>query len=234
MAQATVLQFYNPEIMRHFGAGIVNPALWTIGVEIQFYIMMPFLAALFYRSRALYWALFLVFVLISAGYSLYLDVNWGDRLVIKLLGVSFIPWIAMFMVGNLVWFYWAEVRPYFEGKVLRWALIYGACATAGYLFQITSEIMISGNRITILLFFPLAALVLSVAYTRPSLGLVLRGNDISYGMYLWHMPVIGCWLYLGGAQSYIGIFMCIFATALLALLSWRLVEAPALKRKTLP
>lgn len=110
-AQATILQFYNPEIVRHFGAGIVNPALWTIGVEIQFYIAMPFLAAIFHRSRALYLFVFAAFALISASYSLYLDVNLGDELAVKLLGVSFIPWIAMFMVGNLAWFHWKAIRP---------------------------------------------------------------------------------------------------------------------------
>lgn len=233
-AQATILQFYNPEIVRHFGAGIVNPALWTIGVEIQFYIAITFLAAIFHRSRALYMALFATFMLISAIYSMYLDVEWGDALVVKLLGVSFIPWIVMFMVGNLAWFHRSAILPYLEGKTAQWAMVYAGCAVIGYLFQSMSGVMISGNRISILLFIPLAALVLSAAYTRPSLGLALGGNDISYGMYLWHMPVIGCWLYLGGAQSYLGIAACVAATVALAMLSWRLVEAPALRRKSAP
>lgn len=233
-AQATILQFYNPENMRHFGAGIVNPALWTVGVEIQFYFAMPFLAAIFHRSRALYMVLAAIFVLISAVYSLYLDVNWGGEVVVKLLGVSFIPWIAMFMVGNLAWFQWEAIRPHLEGKTAQWALVYTGCAVTGYLFQSVSGVIISGNRISILLFIPLAALVLSAAYTRPSLGLALGGNDISYGLYLWHMPVIGCWLYVGGAKSYLGIVACLTVTAALAMLSWRLIEAPALKRKSSP
>jgi len=230
-AQATIFQFYNPESMRHFGAGIVNPALWTIGVEIQFYIAMPFLSALFHRSRALYACLFAAFALISAAYSLYLDVEWSDHIATKLLGVSFIPWIAMFMVGNLAWFHWGKIRGYLEGRFVLWFLVYVVCALIGHQFQSKSGIIISGNRISLLLFIPLAALVLSAAHTRPDMGRILRGNDISYGVYLWHMPVIGCWLYLNGAQTYPGMAACILITAILGILSWRWIESPALKRK---
>ncbi|MFZ3008386.1 MAG: acyltransferase, partial [Phenylobacterium sp.] len=37
-AQLTILQFYNPEFMRAFGAGVINGSLWTIAVELQFYV----------------------------------------------------------------------------------------------------------------------------------------------------------------------------------------------------
>ena len=45
-------QFYNPEFFRGFGMGVVNGALWTISVELQFYLFLPlFYAVVFPRVR---------------------------------------------------------------------------------------------------------------------------------------------------------------------------------------
>lgn len=69
-AQSSFLQFYNPEWSRHYGAGIINSALWTITVEMQFYVMMPVLAWVFHRTRSGYALLFAGLVAFSAFYSL--------------------------------------------------------------------------------------------------------------------------------------------------------------------
>lgn len=235
-AQLSFLQFYNPDFMRQYGAGIVNPALWTISVELQFYVMMPLLLLLFRVSRGLFFGLFLFFVAISATYSLYLDPIYGETTAAKLLGVSFIPWIAMFIVGVIAQFYWPRISRFFVGKLAHWALIYLVCALIGSYVQNMTGIMITGNRITILLFLPLSGLILALAYADPRLSGFLRGNDISYGLYLWHMPVIGTWLYLGLPQTYAGIVACVVIAIGVALLSWFAVERPALamKPKTQP
>ena len=41
VAQTTVFQFWNPEHFRGFGMGVVNAALWTISVELQYYFFVP-------------------------------------------------------------------------------------------------------------------------------------------------------------------------------------------------
>ena len=41
MAQITFLQFYNIDMFREFGVGVINGSLWTISVELAFYILLP-------------------------------------------------------------------------------------------------------------------------------------------------------------------------------------------------
>ena len=53
----------------------------------------------------------------------------------------------------------------------------------------------------------------------------------SYAFYLWHAPVL--WMLASSAESpWMQIMIAFAATAAIAELSWRLVEAPALKLKT--
>ena len=39
--QVSFVQFFNPEQFRGFGIGVANGALWTITVELQFYLFVP-------------------------------------------------------------------------------------------------------------------------------------------------------------------------------------------------
>lgn len=41
IAQLTFFQFYNPDFLRSYGVGTLNGSLWTIPVELQFYIILP-------------------------------------------------------------------------------------------------------------------------------------------------------------------------------------------------
>ena len=48
-AQLSFLQIYNPEFMRGYGTGVLNGSLWTITVELQFYVIVPCLYILLRR-----------------------------------------------------------------------------------------------------------------------------------------------------------------------------------------
>lgn len=37
------VQFYNPDWLRGFGTGVLNGSLWSIPVELQYYVLLPFL-----------------------------------------------------------------------------------------------------------------------------------------------------------------------------------------------
>ena len=41
IGQLTLFQFFTPDALRDFGYGCPNGSLWTIPVEIEFYILIP-------------------------------------------------------------------------------------------------------------------------------------------------------------------------------------------------
>ena len=59
----------------------------------------------------------------------------------------------------------------------------------------------------------------------------VRNNDLSYGLYLYHMPIINFLLVLAVASASGNAVLTVGAGLLAACLSWYLVERPSLRRK---
>ena len=78
----------------------------------------------------------------------------------------------------------------------------------------------------------LAGLILSAAFSAEGLThKLLRGNDISYGVYVYHMLVINSLIQLGYYGAWPHGLAAATITALVAFASWRCVERPALGLK---
>jgi peptidoglycan/LPS O-acetylase OafA/YrhL len=237
LGQMTFVQFWNPPFMREFGIGVLNGSLWTISVELQFYVLVPVLYRLFGRlgkvgmDRAI---LVLIPCFAAVGVVFHrMHVGHEDQTVFKLLYVTFLPWFWMFLVGV-----WAQrnfelLHGLLAGprRIVAWFLVFVACSWA-------SENLLgsrSGNGIDPLAFLPLAAVVFGCAYTLPTLAeRLLRRNDISYGVYIYHLPLVNLamWLGLGGAVLHVGYVVA--GAVVLATLSWVFVERPCLRMKRRP
>jgi len=237
LGQLTIVQFYNPDFMRAFGTGVLNGSLWTITVELQFYVLIPLL----------YWALqqlerrrigtnatlsVLTLVFLAAHVAFHsLGFADSEAIAAKLVKVSFLPWFYMFLVGVLAQRNFPALHRMLANRfwIIGPAYLIGAVACA-QLFRLSA-----GNRIHPLLFVGLATAVFSGAYSRPQLaGQLLRHNDVSYGVYIYHIPVINLLMYYGlvGRVSYV--VLAVAAAIALAALSWFGVERPAIKRKKHP
>jgi peptidoglycan/LPS O-acetylase OafA/YrhL len=59
----------------------------------------------------------------------------------------------------------------------------------------------------------------------------LNKNDISYGIYLYHMPVVNFLIYNNISGSYFSFAICLILTVLLAIISWKVIEKPFLSLK---
>lgn len=220
LAHGSLLQFANPEFLRGFGTGAINPSLWSISVELQFYLLTPVVSWWIAKGSVVRAA----GLVLLAGLNILNYGNTHATAVSQLFQVSFAPWLFMFAVGA----YFAHDGVLRERiaqlRLVALLVVYGLvcllCAWAGLKF---------GNSMSPVLFCVLAAVVFKVAVSAPRLSdRLLRGNDISYGIYIYHLPLINLFLYQGWQR---------FAAAIPAVaiilgwLSWRLIEEPMLARK---
>lgn len=234
-AKTSFLQFYNPDFMRSFGDGVLNGSLWTITVLLQFYIITP----------ALYWlcvnekmprrtdlTLLAVAAVSLATNRLLLDhfhAEYSDTVIWKLIRVSFVPWLYMYIAGILAKRHWRCLAQFSRPRTALLALV----SYMVYAYIITQVLhQPSGNFAGPLLFVPLALTIIIVAYTYPALaGRLLKRHDVSYGMYIYHMPVVNQLLHLG----YIGPISVLFAMAAsvsMATVSWLTIERMAIRLKS--
>jgi peptidoglycan/LPS O-acetylase OafA/YrhL len=221
--------------MREYGVGVLNGSLWTISVELQFYILVPLIYLVFGiggaegKSRAL--VLLVCFFLVFYLLRLFYMPTHGESLVFRLFSVSFAPWFWMFLVGVVFQKNFKILHRMLSGRalvVLPVYILFAWYTADRFEFGLGNEI----NPVSYLL---LASLVFSFAYTAPHIGRAfLRGNDISYGVYIYHMPVVNLFVFYGfvGAGGYIAAVVLI--TILLASASWFAVEKNLIRFKKSP
>lgn len=222
--QATIVQFFNPSQLRDFGVGVVNGSLWTIPVEIQFYIVLPILVAM-----ATYWVkrrrarlAAVIMILVGASSLLFKAlilerVLNPESLLAKLCEVSFLPHLFQFLIGF--------------SCLLPLALFGRRKATIGLIVVGLICLSVSAS-------FPgVAPLVKPWALAALPIGIglipvdLLRGFDVSYGLYLFHMPIANALLASEVAPG-VAVLVYFFASYLIAAFSWRFLENPVLSLKS--
>ena len=234
--QLSIVQFYNPHFMRAYGTGVLNGSLWTIAVEIQFYALLP---ALTNGFRSLQRGSFRrngILAVTIAGFAianrLFIDAGGqlSERPILKFLGVSFIPWFYMFLAGVLVEENFDVVhRLITRRRVLSFGLALTLLVAARPIVGWAVD-----NTVNPAVFCCLAVIVLTVSFgLRPICPSFQKKWDLSYGIYLFHMPAVNFFYYRGWTSSFLTVFWVMTMTVALALLSWRFVESRALQRKRL-
>lgn len=233
-AQLTVGQFFTPDALRGFGVGTPNGSLWTIPVEVGFYVLLPFLYLVLRRLRGAAADLFLAVVALASYSAWWALINRPDHeeaLALKLAMVTAVPHLHLFLLGVLAHRNFERLRPLLEGRALAWA--------AGYLgLMLALDALLGPGRKTsypagLVANVALAGLTLSVAFTQKGLSeRVLRGNDLSYGLYIYHMLVVNTFVQHRALGQAWHAAAAIAVALALAALSWRLVESPALRLKT--
>lgn len=229
VAQTTIFQFYRPGFLDGYATGTLNGSLWTIPVELQFYILLPLLYLTLRRStHKTAWLLGMALLCVAANLYRYGDLDLSNTLFARVVKMNVIPYLYMFLLGAVAQRSIARLMPFVRGKFLYWLTAYIATSyLTGYLGLAATE-----NAINPLSVLVLSGTVLSAAFTAPALGEhLLRRNDISYGIYIYHMPVANLLIYLSIGTPWQAYALMTAATVVLGMLSWRYVERPALKFK---
>jgi peptidoglycan/LPS O-acetylase OafA/YrhL len=257
-AQVSVAQFYNPPFLRGFasevfaGNAAINGSLWTIPIELQFYLVFPILCLFlggFKKRKAgnrTAFLIFILFFLLALVWEYFSTVGFAKGVfrgknmesvlfgkgIVEIVSGTFIPHFYLFLFGWVLRRNMEKIGVLFTGKALYWL--------AGFLMFLSVRDFCGfhfiGEGLVSRLF--LGCLAISCAYTLPQLsGRVLHGTDISYGVYIYHMLFINVLIELGlfGFGKYwYALLLCGLVYAV-AFLSWRLVEKPclALKRLTI-
>jgi len=233
-SQLTFFQFYTPDIIRDFGVGTPNGSLWTITVELQYYLILPIIFFLLTKLKKKLYKNICLFIIILSSliFAYFIKNNYHvDTIINKLAAVTVLTYLYNFLFGILIFINWNSIKKYIENKVIYWLSFYLIYII---LFYFIGNMYGKGyvpNLYGVTGFLLLSILTISLAYSKPILIFLTKGNDISYGVYIYHMLVINTLIELNinTKISFIFSFIC---SILLGILSWRLIEKKALKFKS--
>ena len=234
--QATFLPQWNPEFLDWFGIGVVNGSLWTIPVELSFYLFLPMVYALSNRLRLsinqIFAALLFMSLIVFHAWIVIIPASDFQLLISKLLGFTPIPWFWMFCFGVLAQRLMKILHPFIVNKAHIFLLFFAFVSLAGNILD-TPILFGNSNEVGLINWLALCLLVLSFGYSSPWLSdKLLKRNDISYGIYIYHMPIFNCAITFGLVGNF-GLLSGLLLTVVFALLSWHFLEKPFLrKRKT--
>ncbi|MDB5272158.1 MAG: hypothetical protein JWO58_525 [Chitinophagaceae bacterium] len=234
ITQISFLQFYTPDALRSFGVGTPNGSLWTISLELQFYLVVPILYILTQRGRHVFMQYVTIVGIIAISVLTYCYAKRlpDDGIPSKLMGVFLLPYLYNFMFGIVLYIYWSQLEKMILGKGVYWLLGYllYSLVCSSYLGWYSPSYW--PNVFGFIANIVLSITIISLAFTCTAWSeRLLKGNDFSYGIYIYHMLVVNVFVYLGYTGSYIYLVEVFLVTCTMAIISWFCVEHPALRFK---
>jgi len=231
LSQITIPGFYNPDFMRGYGSGVLDGPVWTISVELQLYILIPIVYKLVIGFKKdfnrIIIILIIIFSIISYTYALFYNA-FNKEIWFKFIGISFLPWFYMFLLGVFFQINFTRMYKYLNNKLF---YILGIFILIYYPLHVWFEIR-GGNTINPLIFILLATFIFSFAYSYKNISnKLIKHNDISYGIYLYHMPVCNWFINMGWLYNIVFVLLSMLLASMISCLSWIFVEKPSLLLK---
>ena len=193
----------------------VNGALWTLKVEEGFYIVLPLIFYAIIKSKKPFLILVSLYLL-SLLYWFFMDFYLNQPLLAKQLP----GYLAYFATGIFLFLNFDFVLQH-KGKLLI-AAIFGLIISN-----------ISNFQIDILYPAAFGLIVIIAAYSLPFLNNFGKYGDFTYGLYIYHFPIIQLFRQYNLFEKYNPILMAFFViliTLFFAVLSWFLIEKRFLDR----
>ncbi len=215
------LKYFLPGVFVHNPyKDVVNGSLWSLELEVKCYIMLALLGICrLIRPRVfLYLSALLLIVYIAASKTFQ-----SPKYI---LGMKFLDilhhsqWFYFFIVGGL--YYLLKDRIKYNHAAAFILLV-------AMLILAPSQIF---GALAFMLIFPYLIFYLALG-TKPISNKLLKGNDISYGLYIYGWPVQQIYMqYIGHAYGFNIFVLCAFIGAIICgILSWKFIERPFLLMK---
>ena len=192
----------------------VNGALWTIKLEEAFYLLVPVFYWLVRVKKFNFYVLIIIVYLLSVTYYMYFLSIDNYRIAKQLPGA-----LAFFGTGIVFYKNFSLLQKWKDYIIIPCLII----------FFLEHYIL----KTQLLKPVAFGFMVFYVAYSFRFLNNFGKYGDFTYGIYIYHFPLIQLFVYLGLFNKYPPILICVFVlmlTLLLAILSWYLIEIPYLSK----
>ncbi|WP_186308492.1 acyltransferase family protein [Paraburkholderia sp. BCC1885] len=212
-------------LIGQFDTGRVNPVVWSLVHEMRISIIFPFLAVFVARRPPRFVLLVTVLTVPLAILLQFYSASYGATL----------QYVPVFMFGILLAMHLPACSAWFLARSMAFRL---GCAAGAFLViyyvrtneatpMWVSSIVEYGQGAA-------ATLLMVVAISSARTGRVLKHSvarffgDISYSLYLWHVPILIATIKLLGASLPLAVVMAIALTlaVLVSLVSFHLIERP--------
>lgn len=183
VTQFSGLNFYTGEWLREYGVGAPNGVLWTITVQIQFFLLVPFLKKILKNMTlfAMGWLVSIctIFSIVCEKLSF-----WMPEIISKLLNVTIFPYMYIFLIGMTAWYHRDTIISKLERK--RWILLlsyvlWKVCEKSFSFSQLFDGAMYNTAEIVLL-----GMIVIAFGFRKT----FRLKNDYTYGFYLYHRILI--------------------------------------------
>ena len=222
LANLVFLNFLAPSLPGVFttnpGNVAVNGALWTLKIEVVFYLLVPMIVLLFRKFNR--FAVIAIIYVLSISYLL-----WMNALFEK-TGSAIYEVLARQIPGQLCYFMVGALFYYYENRLSKFFL--PLCFVAIILF-IFSDPWLS----------PIEPLVLATIVIYFAVGFKYLGNfgkfgDFSYGIYITHFPILQTLIAMDlfNQNAFKGLFVAIMVVLTGAFIFWHLIEKRFLKKSS--
>lgn len=219
LANLSFLNFIQPTLPQALEGNLhntLNGSLWTIKVEVMLYFCVPVIAFLFTRLGSIKVAV--LAVLASVLWVYYFQFVVPDGKGIE-LAKQFPGHLSFFVLGSL----------FAVNKAVLAQVKWIALASTVLLFSID-------HPYAKLLIDPVAYASIVVYLSTSAFRSINFGKygDVSYGIYLYHFPIIQLLIFKGVFQYslWLGLLLTVVLTLLAAWISWHLIEKGMLKRNS--
>lgn len=221
IGQISFFQFWTPQLLREYGVGTPNGSLWTIVVEIQFYILLVILCYIINKNIS--WIMVAVLSIFS---NIFIGKMDDDMILTKLLNVSIFPYLYLFVLGVILAKNKEKLKKYINGKVVIWFVIFNMYL---YIFNTCPSYYFDFNSLIANIL--LGILSISFVFSGGVFSRYINKIDISYGIYLYHMIVINYFIEVYGVEnSKDRTIICLLIILVLSLASYFFIEKPFLKK----